>query len=995
MIVPDSCSVVTNVLAELGWDQAYAIPMASEENRALLHKLDELHGRLHEQGNIYATECDKVKQLRDHMHTVKQEIDNTAALCELREQNIQDGEHLHKTVQREHGKMKMEMEKIVRLNDGVRERKSRLENLKFIKKSELEKAMQKTKQDKAGLEEWMRKIEERDEDTMIMKKYIRQDDSRIKELDLEIQNLTDKLREKKTKLDNIFTKTQTNQVALDRACEEARTAYTERDSLIAQWEHVINRMRERDEELRNFAQRLNEMRLMVDEQEITLREREDFLRTQKEITNEAERRLVETVNGIAKHKLELTESEMRRQNFLSELEALKRTVDKMASDLESMRTKISQLKKEKVQKAHKLETLRQQLEDLKERLTYVSQSKLTVEQLANEADAELSADEANYQSLAGQLQHLRDVRFKVTQNFEDMKSKSKLLEQQVEGARASLRMLNSKLVKLDTQLLRQQEMIYKEDFRLQQLEQRVSRMCGEHNEEEKTALEKQVRHLNAELEDRTKTVTALTNELVSLKSEVYRVKREAHTLQERSGQVEDRLKTSELEVEIATREKVKMETILQQLLVEQNMMRLQVRRLHGTYQKHANKVFDLETAKQELELTVQERRQEITLHQQMLLSEHRIAFEENSQLRIEFQARRSKIDKLIKRYEILTSLMAPPEGEEVHTQTYYLIRAAQEKEELQRKGDLLDAETRQAEQELIALENTLAVMNGCNQVFQMSYSKLPEDSEEIKLEKELREEHRVLSIKLRYDMDRMSELRQLIKNLTNELIAVQHDMDPYLQQIEELTQELERKNKDIVAQRERLSRAQIRLKKAVAKSEAKQSDQLNLIRSDIQIRMLKEHVEQLTRDALNCLKSDDLIVEQAQTLLTASGLSYPRTSAQRSRRGSQFSSIHSHVSSPSIALSPASSGSVTPLEISRAPSARSMDARSKTIQDSIISGEDFAVRSELSISLHTPTTIDLSLQATLPGDASTRAKSQSSKKSQQSKPSSGRSSTGT
>ncbi|TPP61418.1 Coiled-coil domain-containing protein 39 [Fasciola gigantica] len=129
------------------------------------------------------------------------------------------------------------------------------------------------------------------------------------------------------------------------------------------------------------------MRLMVDEQEITLREREDFLRTQKEITNEAERRLVDTVNGIAKHKLELTESEMRRQNFLSELEALKRTVDKMASDLESMRTKISQLKKEKVQKAHKLEALRQQLNDLKERLTYVSQSKLTVEQLANEADA--------------------------------------------------------------------------------------------------------------------------------------------------------------------------------------------------------------------------------------------------------------------------------------------------------------------------------------------------------------------------------------------------------------------------------------------------------------------------------------------------------------------------------------------------------------------------------------------------------------------------------
>lgn len=73
-------------------------------------------------------------------------------------------------------------------------------------------------------------------------------------MDLEIGRLTDKLREKKAKLNNIYTKTQTDRLALDQACEETRTAYTERDNLIRQWEHVINRMRQRDEELRNFAQ---------------------------------------------------------------------------------------------------------------------------------------------------------------------------------------------------------------------------------------------------------------------------------------------------------------------------------------------------------------------------------------------------------------------------------------------------------------------------------------------------------------------------------------------------------------------------------------------------------------------------------------------------------------------------------------------------------------------------------------------------------------------
>ena len=84
-------------------------------------------------------------------------------------------------------------------------------------------------------------------------------------------------------------------------------------------------------------------------------------------------------------------------------------------------------------------------------------------------------------------------------------------------------------------------------------------------------------------------------------------------------------------------------------MVEENILKLEMKRLREQLNTKADKVLSLEKRKLPLQTAMKERTHEVTIHTEMLTAQVRAADAERQQISAELHERISKIDKLRKR----------------------------------------------------------------------------------------------------------------------------------------------------------------------------------------------------------------------------------------------------------------------------------------------------------------------------------------------------------
>eukprot|EP00795_Rhopilema_esculentum_P016358 gene16358-7752_t len=691
------------------------------------------------------------------------------------------------------------------------------------------------------------------------------------ELSLRQQKMTDERASRRQALEHEITQTLTAQLQLDKTAEAFRKSHAERQELLRQWEATIQQMQKRDQDMDLAALKLAELKVRVHQREDSLNERQQFLDGELANNQEKEKKIAIAERQSAKYRLDYQNSENARILFQDELDTLKYTVDRTAKDLEAMREKCTQLKKDVNEKQEKLQRAQQTRENLYEQLKIAADTTLSAEDRAYRVEETLKNEESRIHDIEKELNRLREK----------------------QGAKAACRNLSSKLHKLDQDSLKQQEIIYNQDFQLQTLERKIGRLHGERSSDEKNQLEEKVKELSQTLDEHSTTHTLLTSQLKNLSDDLRRVSRQQAKGREEKETLTSKIEELNLHNTNSERELKKLTAQKQDLMVEENILRLQIRKLRDHLSNKADNVLSLEKQRLQLETTMKERSREIAIHMEMLKTQLRAAEEEKQTISAELHERISKIDKLRKRYEILMVSMAPPEGEEEKSQAYYVIKAAQEKEELQRNGDELDAKIRKAEKEIRALENTLRLMSSKNESYRKSFSKVEQSSEEY-------EEKQRLEEQLRASMDKYKYKRRQIKELQDDFESMQRTLETLTSEEQQLVQALEEKTakvtslqKELDDQEGKKERVENQLHKLVrtVRSARKAKDQLPE-EKDIDLRELRDFNTSVMKQLGGVVHDNPEIAAAVHLYFTQAGLPMPPSPGpgQSSRPGSTRSS---------------------------------------------------------------------------------------------------------
>ena len=657
-----------------------------------------------------------LKVLKEHTASVENQVKNREKMVDEMTKNANMQAHTIEVIKRQIGKVKSQrknleneeltlQERFNTLQQNIAKANEKMDTYKLDMKNILEE-----------LEQWALAARQKEGDKLNIEKYYRHDELKVKDTMLQIERLTQDVNSRMHELEKEVTETQAAQIEMDKTTIELKNLQGERQELLDHLISTQDNIKSLSDDLRDLCDVYyrNKVELGKDKDELDkgIKTYEDNLKKNKNTEEEIKQKEA----TLSKTR----ENYLNRQHDFNELsndiEIKKNELSALARELNG-KTNASNYQKNEVEKKKK--NLDEAKTEYNNKKAEIERNKKKFETAKQKEEAILAQNTELNKKLKSSKEELEKT---VNQLFEESKKLFELREKEanmigdINNVISAKKNLKANILKLDNDINKQGELLYNVDFQIQLMERKVDWVQGKRTQEETNEINKKTEILektkNGLIEKRKK----FDDSLIHINEELRSINTKLKNITNEKDKLTSIIEELELENMKCGQDLQKIVKTKEEVLVEHDLMKLDIKKIYDRLLKEANDVFRKENQLAQLELSIKEREREINVHKDLLIAERKSAEEERHNCAMELTQKLIRAKNLKLKYESLINKTSKNEdgGEEKYSQAYYVIKTAQEKEELQRQGDEMAGKIAKCKKDLSSLKKTLEALQTRN-----------------------------------------------------------------------------------------------------------------------------------------------------------------------------------------------------------------------------------------------------------------------------------------
>ncbi|XP_076281771.1 coiled-coil domain-containing protein 39 isoform X2 [Lasioglossum baleicum] len=842
---------------------------------------------------------EKLTMLKNRLNTLKAEQDMNQKLLNTHSTQLETENHHYRLSCSTESSLRQEARDFEKEWKNVNETIANItrELEKMTKKIEASKNT--VKYDERSLREWEDALNQNEDNNQLIEQYLKEDAKEYKDMELKRQKLCKELQSYREAIINITNQGRETEIVLDRTTKLYNQALADYRQMFNQWKESVIMLQQRNDDIQCVLKETETLREITQEKKNALEESEKFLKEQKENNRQVEESIKKLEKNLCNMKEDQKKAKEKLEAYENQLTIQKNIIKESNNRVEQVRTDIKR-KEIEIQNRHmKIEKISKQLTELTTKLQDIGDQELNIKEKAKELENMFQEQEKKKVAMLKEVNRLQNANLRVRNQIKKLEDEKKIIRMQYRNESKKEEYLDKLYIKDEKIFEDQKQTLYQVDFELQKSEMKLDRLRG--HERDKSEIERKqikIEELQSILNEKMKLSKLLQNQISSLE---YDMRIMSNSLTSDNTELDYRRNKRQDQVLLmdAGEKRLKAAQIsYEEKQVEESVLRLKVSQVEKMMSNIGNSVYDLERYRLELEAAVKERKAEIAIQKESFIIEKRVASAECSELKNAIAERKIRIKQLQARYDNgIAMLGTNSDGTPLNT-TQLKIQNAQERYLLQEQGDKLDESITKTELEIQAMENTLRVINVCNDKYKLTTLSTDEKN------KPEQEEHRKLDEELQNVEQKLKQKNRELQLSTDNLQKIQNEYVQVLKQIDEIQEQKENKNQYMIElrqqirdQEEKIFRAEKSLKhvqKAIQQKSVITGDKTVLIQEkEVELHELQEQNSIILQDiaefTIHHMEAEPYI----KKLLAAKNIELPSIPLTTQSPMSSHSSSHS------------------------------------------------------------------------------------------------------